>query len=99
MPSKSKVKGNTFERECVELLKDMGYDAVRAWGSDGRSMGESEKCDIKAGDLTIQCKRRKALPKWMSLEEVDLLLTRSDRGEIVVMMRLNQFIGAKKNGS
>ena len=39
MSSKSKQKGNRFERECVEVAKDKDVRAIRAWGSAGRSLG------------------------------------------------------------
>ena len=39
MSSKSKQKGNRFERECVDTAKDKGIKSIRAWGSDGRSLG------------------------------------------------------------
>ena len=39
MSSKSKIKGNKFERDCVKLAEEYDIPAVRAWGSDGRSLG------------------------------------------------------------
>ena len=42
MPSKSKAKGNRFERLCVKIATSFGLNAQRAWGSDGRSMGEHQ---------------------------------------------------------
>ena len=47
MPSKSKEKGNRFERLCVNLALAKDLSAQRAWGSDGRSMGEHQEVDIK----------------------------------------------------
>jgi Holliday junction resolvase len=106
MPSKSKAKGNTYEREIVDTLKDYGFTGVkRAWGSDGRSLGWSEKVDIiarKKGFYKIQCKRRRVIPKWLSLKSVDLVMTRADRGDTIVVLTLEKFmkiIGAEKNGS
>jgi len=103
MPSKSKTKGNTYEREIVETLKDNGFkDVKRAWGSDGRSFGCDEKVDVLADGVKIQCKRRKKIPKWLSLEAVDMVMTRADRGSTIVVLTLSRFIkmiGAGKNGS
>jgi len=107
MPSKSKTKGNTYEREVVKILQDHGFMGVkRAWGSDGRSLGWSEKVDVisryKDKEFKIQCKRRRVIPKWMSLQDVDLVMTRADRGDSIVVLTLTEFmiiIGAEKNGS
>jgi len=47
MASKSKTKGNNFERECVNIAKEKGIEkSVRAYASDGRSLGQSSECDI-----------------------------------------------------
>ena len=36
----SKRKGNTYEHELVKMLNKAGFtNVVRAWGSDGRSIG------------------------------------------------------------
>ena len=40
MPNRSKQKGNRFERLVVEMTKDSGLAAKRAWGSNGEAMGE-----------------------------------------------------------
>ena len=49
MPSKSKAKGNRFERLCVDIAKESNIKAVRAWGSDGRSLGEHSEVDVMLG--------------------------------------------------
>ena len=46
MASKSKAKGNRFEKECVDIAESHGFAAKRAWGSDGRSLGLSPEVDI-----------------------------------------------------
>ena len=41
MANKSKAKGNNFERECVNIAKEMGIKkCIRAYASDGRSLGQ-----------------------------------------------------------
>ena len=72
MPSKSKIKGNGFEREIVKIFNDNGIKAVRAYGSDGRSLGLTEDVDILIREFTkdikdykIQAKRRAALPRYL----------------------------------
>ena len=46
MPSKSKQKGNSFDKECVDKAIEKGLDSKRAWGSDGRSLGEHPEVDL-----------------------------------------------------
>ena len=48
MASKSKAKGNRIEREVVNIFKEYGYECQRAYGSDGRAMGEHEEVHVKA---------------------------------------------------
>ena len=88
MSSKSKAKGNRFERECVDKLTEMGYDAKRAWGSNGKALGFDEDVDILADDIKIQCKVRKTVPKWLALGSCDWVLFKEDRGEIYKITRL-----------
>ncbi len=114
MASKSKAKGNTYERELVDYFKQRGYEAKRAWGSDGRSMGMEEDVDgyfIKDNVMwKFQAKRRKAIPKWINPGNSDMTILRADRGESYIVMKLstwddNHPLGAgfkhkdiKKNG-
>ena len=44
--NRSKQKGNRFERECVKMAENHGFSAERAYGSNGRALGESETVDI-----------------------------------------------------
>ena len=50
MPSKSKIKGNNFERWIVNFFENVGLSCRRAWGSDGRSMGLTEGVDGTLND-------------------------------------------------
>ncbi len=78
MPSKSKDKGNRFERELVTKIKKLpGLEAERAYGSNGEALGEAKEVDVrirlKCGEiLTFQCKSNKKFPKYMR-ELIDLL--------------------------
>ena len=96
MASKSKSKGNTYERELVEQLSKAGYKVKRAWGSGGRSMGCTEDVDIVAKKnkktLKIQAKRRKSIPQWLAFGNCDLVMTRADRGETVVLMKMKDWL-------
>ena len=48
MPHPSKRKGDRGERMVVRAARDAGLEAVRARGSDGRSLGEAETVDVMA---------------------------------------------------
>ena len=89
MPSKSKAKGNRFEHECVDKLRDLGFkDVKRAWGSNGLALGYTEDVDILADGVKIQCKVRASTPKWLALGNCDMVLFKQDRGEIFKITRL-----------
>ena len=94
MSSPSKVKGNRFERECVERAEYKFIEAQRFWGSDGRSAGYHKDADIKVDDWLFQCKIRKQLPKWLQIDwnEVDGFLIRQDRGKPLVMIDYDDFL-------
>jgi|TARA_X000001388_G_scaffold71686_1_gene61698 Holliday junction resolvase len=93
MSSKSKQKGNRFERECVEVAKDKDVKAIRAWGSDGRSLGLTSEVDILIDKYKAQCKVRKRVAKWLKpSEEVDIQLVKEDRGQIYLIQRYDEWL-------
>ena len=94
MPSKSKAKGNRFEKECVDIAESMGFKAKRAWGSIGMSLGLPEEVDVLIdSDIKVQAKVRKAMGAWMlPSDEVDLQVIKRDRGETLVVMRFDDWL-------
>ena len=94
----SKAKGTTYENELVKKLKDNGFkDVKRAWGSDGRSMGEAPDVDIMCDGVKIQAKRRKTIPKWLNLGSCDVVMFREDRSITFVCMTFDDYIKCLKN--
>ena len=101
MASKSKIKGNTYERELVNLLKEYNLSAERARGSDGRSLGLTEDIDLVyhlplcRGGMTVmkkikvQAKRRKKIPNWLKLGNADMVMVREDNGHNQVIVDLD----------
>jgi hypothetical protein len=90
MPNKSKQKGSTYEREIVDILKERGFDALRAWGSNGKAIGEAETTDIKASFGNIQCKRRAKVPEWIvPPDDCKATFIRADRGINYAVVRLD----------
>lgn len=102
MPSKSKRKGNTYESELVAILEERGFKATRAWGSNGKALGESEAVDIVLVDTRgvrwrVQAKRRAKLADYMQPPEgADIVMMREDRGENLVVLPLESFINLIK---
>lgn len=88
-----KRKGNGFEREVVKQAEGFGLKASRSWASDGRSRGMAKEVDLLIEQWKVQCKRIKALPKWLGLiEGIDLAVTREDNGEAYAVLRLETFL-------
>ena len=93
MTAKNKRRGNILEHEVVAAAKEAGLDAVRAWGSDGRALGEHAEVDVMIGTWKVQCKRRKRLPQWLTpSEHVDIQIVRQDRDIPYVVMPLEVFL-------
>ena len=94
MPSKSKTKGNTFERLIVNKAKDLGLEAKRAWGSNGQSIGWHEEVDVLIDNsFTIQAKCRKKLADFLiPSEHVDSVVFKQDRGETLILLRFDDFL-------
>ena len=97
MPSKSKAKGNRFEREIVNILEDQGIKAKRAWGSNGQAIGCHEEVDVLMGeDFKIQAKVRKKIASFLEpTEHVDAVFCKQDRGPILVIQTLDNWLGDK----
>ena len=87
MPSKSKRKGNDFERSLVHQAEAKGLVAKRAYASDGQSLGEVSEVDVKVSGMRIQAKIRKKLPSYLKIDDgVDAVAFRCDRGEPLVLI-------------
>ena len=93
MSSPSKIKGNTFEREVVNQAREFGLKSIRAYASNGKSLGEAEDVDVKIETLKGQCKRRKRIAQWLKPpESCDIALVREDRGETYVIIEYEDFL-------
>ncbi len=97
MSHPSKQKGNRFEREIVDKAKDIGLDSKRAWGSNGMALGEHPEVDCLINGYKIQAKVRKKLPKYLiPSKEVDAVVFKQDRGEILVLVRYEDWLQERK---
>lgn len=97
MTHPSKTKGNSYERELVNEAKALGFEAKRAYASDGRSLGLHETVDLLIDDKKIQAKRRKSIAAFMKpTEHVDAVAIRQDRGETLIVMTLPEYFDLLK---
>tara|TARA_R100000458_G_C8203435_1_gene193254 strand:+ start:211 stop:528 length:318 start_codon:yes stop_codon:yes gene_type:complete len=94
VPSPSKAKGNRFEREVVKIVKESGLDAKRAWGSNGAALGMHEEVDVLIMDsFKVQAKVRKKIASFLiPSEHVDSVICKQDRGEPLIIMRLEDWL-------
>jgi len=102
MSSKSKAKGNRFENECVDIAEQHGFQAKRAWGSDGRSIGKSPEVDVVINyllspeterEMDVQCKVRNKIAQYLlPPDDCDITLIKQDRGEIYATIRYKDLL-------
>lgn len=97
MTSKSKIKGNNFEREIVAYFKNKGYNSKRAYASDGRSLGCSEKIDVQVNlnekIFNIQCKHHRKFPIYLQIDkDMDAVVFKENRGKKYILLELDNFI-------
>lgn len=94
MSSKSKIKGTLFEREIVNYFKSRGFDAKRAYASNGESLpGCTAEVDVLIeGKYKVQAKRRKHVADFMQPPEgTTVTMLRQDRGKTLVVMYLDDW--------
>ena len=96
MTHKNKIRGNNLERECVNVAKEEGLSAKRAYASDGRALGKSEQVDCLVESYTIQAKRKKKVAQWLypdfHNEDVNVVVTRMDRKEALAILPYKEWI-------
>ena len=88
----SKNKGNTGERQVVALAQDAGLTAVRAWGSDGRALGQATTCDVLINSKPYQVKRRAKIADYVKPPHGTVgTLIREDRGEWLAVIPAKEY--------
>lgn len=83
--------------------------AERARGSDGRALGHTEEVDILVQvfepkqlgfierEIRVQAKRRRSIASYLKPPEgTDAVMVREDRGDTLVVMRLDDFLNLLK---
>jgi len=83
----SKTKGHNAEREIVKMAHALDIDAVRAWGSNGRSLGHPETVDVTLNESPWQVKRRAKVATYIKPPAGTIgTLIREDRGEWLAVL-------------
>lgn len=99
MGKSQRTKGATYEREVGHTLaRGYGMAPVRRELSQTRDGG----CDLVAGPLVVECKRRKTLAtlrQWLAQVtratpkgKVPVVVCREDQGASMVLLTLDDFI-------
>ena len=98
MSHPSKQKGNRFERQIVELCKIWQIACKRAWGSNGESLGMPAEVDcLIEGDYRVQAKVRKKISSYLiPSEDVDAVVFKQDRGEVLMLVRFEDWLAERK---
>ena len=79
-----------------KYAKDRGLDSKRAWGRNGMALGEHPEVDCLIDGYKIQAKVRKKLPKYLiPSNEVDEVVFKQDRGEILMLIRYEDWLFEK----
>jgi hypothetical protein len=96
MPNRSREKGDRFERDCVNRLKELEMDASRVplSGAAGGEYGS----DLRVMGRKIECKTRKRA--WTDLfgwlPGNDALFIKADRTDTLVVLRLEDYAALLK---
>jgi len=94
LAAKNKARGNRLENKVVKMMQAVGAKAVRAWGSDGRSLGLSQDVDVLMNDtVRFQCKMKKKFPKWIGVSEtVDYNIIQTDHKPPQIIIPLEEWL-------
>lgn len=93
----SRDKGAGYERELVNAFKEHGLKAQRVPLSGATEYAKNDVEVIAGFDgktkFSGECKRRKELPQFFTsaLDGADFAAFRQDRGETLIVLRLNTF--------
>ena len=95
-------KGKFYEWQLVQVFKEAGMAAQRAWNSDGKSLGKHHEVDILlehgGKEYLIQAKRRKKISSFLTpSKEVDFHIMKGDREPDIVAMSMPTLLKLLKN--
>jgi len=95
-------RSKRHEREIVHVAEDHGWTGERAYASNGKSLGEHKECDVRltapdGTELTVQAKRKKRVAQYLTCENTDVVVTREDRSDNLVVLPLSDFLDLLKD--
>jgi Holliday junction resolvase - archaeal type len=94
----SKRKGTNGEREVVNIARQHGIHAERAYMSNGKALGQAETVDAIIGNLRTQIKRRKTIANYIKPpQETDITILREDHGQWHAIMPYTLLLKLLKN--
>ena len=94
----SKQKGTNAEREIVNIAKQHGLNAQRAYASDGRSLGHTSDVDATINRYKIQVKRRAKIADYIQPPPgADITLTRENHGQWLAILPYTLLLHLIKN--
>lgn len=97
MPNRNKQRGYELEHELEVVAKAEGLDAIRAYGSNGRAIGETQGVDLRIAKKRIQAKRHKKFPLWLQVPEgADYVVFREDYAKPVIQIPFIDWCKLKK---
>lgn len=97
MGNPNRRRGFGFERELVTMAREMGMDAERAYGSNGKALGQAEEVDCMIQGCRVQAKRRKTLPAYLQIPKgCDAVVFRQDRGPCMALIPLQSLLDILK---
>lgn len=101
MANRNKQRAYEQETEVRDLARENGLDAIRCWGSDGRSRGLPEGVDVVLEEGTdheewLQCKRRKNIANYLDpgnyVEGVNIVVVREDYNQNLFILTEDKFL-------
>lgn len=94
----SKRKGNTGEREVVNLARQHRVHAERAYASNGKALGEAETVDAIIHNLRAQIKRRATIATYIKPPEgADITILREDHGQWLAVIPYETLLTLLRN--
>ena len=96
--NKNKKRGYVLEKEVVDLADELGFDAKRAWGSNGNALGKERDVDVSLSSggstLDFQVKRKKKLPLiWKLPKHLNGVIFREDNDKTsYVLVDLEKYL-------
>ncbi len=89
----NKKRGSTYERKLVTLAKAAGFEAKRAYASNGEALGEVKEVDLMINGYRIQAKKRAKLPAYLDIDEgVDMVVFSRDRGPDLALIEFDSML-------